>query len=131
MNVALWAAQIFLALLFLVSGVAKGTWSKERLIASGQTGVEPFPLPVLRGTAACEVLAAAGLILPWATGIAPVLTPLAAVGLAIVMCGAISSHVLLLRRNVRQGRGAAREAAAVASTVTLLAVCVFVAVGRF
>ncbi len=42
---------------------------------------------------AIEVVGAIGLILPWLTGIAPVLTPLAAVGLALVMAGAVVVHV--------------------------------------
>ncbi|WP_370337576.1 DoxX family protein [Catenulispora sp. MAP5-51] len=74
----------------------KSTWSKGRLIASGQTGVTPFPLSVLRFAAVCELFAVAGLILPRATGIAPVLTSVAAAGLCCVMVGAISGHSYLL-----------------------------------
>ena len=47
------------------------------------------------------------------------LTPLAAVGLAVVMVGAISSHVKL------------HEPRNIALTSVLLLVCVFVAAGRF
>ena len=36
---------------------------------------------------------AIGLVVPWATGIAPILTPLAALGLALVMAGAVVVHV--------------------------------------
>ena len=39
------------------------------------------------------MLGAIGLIVPWLTGIAPILTPLAAVGLALVMAGAVATHV--------------------------------------
>ncbi len=80
MNIALWIAQGLLAAAFLASGYAKSTQTKEKMIATGQTGVAPFPLPVIRVVAALEVAAAVGLILPWATDIAPVLTPLAGVG---------------------------------------------------
>lgn len=92
MNAALWAVQIFLAVVFASSGLAKLTMSKPRMIATGQTGVAPFPLPVIRLTAACEVLAAIGLILPGLLKVAPLLTPLAAVGLMVVMVGAAISH---------------------------------------
>ena len=129
MNTLLWIVQALLAALFLLSGSLKSTGSKERLIASGQTGVTPFPLPVLRFAAVCELFAAAGLILPWATGIAPVLTPLAAAGLCCVMIGAISSHTYLLRRDVAAGRGR-REAVNVAATTVFFALCLFVAIGR-
>ncbi len=92
MNIALWIAQGLLAAVFGASGYAKSTQTKEKMIATGQTGVAPFSLPAIRVVAALELAAAVGLILPWATGIAPVLTPLAAVGLAVVMVGAAISH---------------------------------------
>ena len=41
----------------------------------------------------CEIVGGLGLILPLALGIAPVLTPLAALGLAIIMVGAAAFHV--------------------------------------
>jgi uncharacterized membrane protein YphA (DoxX/SURF4 family) len=130
MNSALWTAQILLAVLFLGSGSAKVAWSKERMIASGQTGVAPFPLPVLRLTAGCELLAAAGLILPWATGVVRPLTPAAAVGLMMVMLGAVISHSTLLRADRAAGRGSA-EARNIALNSVVIALCVFVAAERF
>jgi hypothetical protein len=42
-NIALWIAQVLLAAVFLGSGTVKSLWAKPRLIASGQTGVAPFP----------------------------------------------------------------------------------------
>src|SRR5205823_6185164 len=92
MNVALWIGQGLLALVFTYSGLIKATQTKDRIIALGQTGVAPFALPVIRFTALCELLAVAGLIAPWATGIAPVLTPLAAVGGAVLMVLAAPIH---------------------------------------
>jgi hypothetical protein len=130
MNVALWTAQIALAVVFAVSGIAKSTMSKERLIASGQTGVAPFPPALIRFTAVSELLGVVGLVGPWLTGIAPVLTPTAAVGLSIVMIGALGSHGRLLRADLAAGRGA-REAVNVAANITIFAMCMFVAVGRF
>ena len=119
MNVALWSAQVLLAVVFAGSGVAKSTMSKERLLATGQTGAASFPMPVVRFTAAMELLAAVGLTLPWATGIARVLTPMAAVGLGVVMIGAAGSHIRL------------REARNTAANGVLFALCLFVAINRF
>lgn len=129
MNTALWAAQILLAVTFLGSGSAKLFWSKERMLASGQSGVALFPLPVLRLTATAELLAAVGLVAPRATGIAPVLTPVAALGLIIVMIGALWSHSRLLRADRAAGRGWS-EARNLGINLLIIALCVFVAVGR-
>jgi uncharacterized membrane protein YphA (DoxX/SURF4 family) len=119
MNVALWVAAIVLAATFLLSGSLKLVMSKERLIATRQTGVKPFPLPAIRVIAACELLGVLGIVLPWATGIVPVLTPLAAVGMVGLMIGAAISH------------GSLGEYRQSALNVTLLAIAAFVAVGRF
>jgi uncharacterized membrane protein YphA (DoxX/SURF4 family) len=119
MNLTLWILQGVLAAVFVGSGLAKSTMSKERMLATGQTGVAPYPLPVIRLVAAAELLAAAGLLLPWATGVAPVLTPLAAVGLCLVMAGAAASHARL------------REPGSVAANALLFALALTVAIGRF
>lgn len=42
MNSALWAAQLVLAAVFAASGAAKLTMARERLLATGQTGVAAF-----------------------------------------------------------------------------------------
>jgi uncharacterized membrane protein YphA (DoxX/SURF4 family) len=119
MNVALWCAQILLAVVFTTSGTMKSILPKDDLVARGQTGVQFFPTPAIRLIAASELLGVLGLILPQLTGIAPILTPLAAVGLAIVMLGAMVTHILL------------REPKNIAITIAIFLVCVFVAVGRF
>jgi uncharacterized membrane protein len=129
MDVALWIVQGLLAVLFALTGAAKTGWSKERMLASGQSGVAPFPVPVLRLTGVSELLGALGLLLPQATGIAPVLTPVAAAGLGVVMLGAMASHASLLRADRAAGRGSA-EARNIAGNVLVLALCVFVLVGR-
>ncbi len=118
MNTALWVGQIALAGIFVASGSAKLVQSKDRLIATGQTGVAPFPLPVIRLTATCELLAAAGLLLPWVTGIASVLTPLAAIGVCVIMIGAAISHALL------------HEPRNVALNLLIIAVALAITVGR-
>ena len=118
MNTFMWILQGSLALVFLGSGIAKSTMSRDRLIATGQTGIALFPMPVVRVTAVSELLAAAGLLLPWATGIAPWLTPTAAAGLCIVMVGAAWSHSKL------------QEPQNVVANGVLFAAAMAVAVGR-
>jgi hypothetical protein len=118
MNAALWSAQIVLAAIFALSGTLKLTFSRERLLATGQTGVAMFPMPVVRFTAASEILAAAGLIAPGLTGIALILTPLAAGGLCVVMVGAAWAHTRLHERR------------AVAVNIVLLLVAAFVVLCR-
>jgi hypothetical protein len=66
-----------------------------------------------------DVLGALGLVLPGALGIAPLLTPLAAMGLALTMVGATTTHV-------RMG-GTDR----LAVPIVLLVLAVFVAIARF
>ena len=118
MNIALWVVQILLAIGFAASAAMKGTWDRERLVRAGQTGVQGLPVPLIRSIAFVELLGALGLLLPWTTGIAPVLTPVAALGLAVVMILAAGVHLIL------------REPKNVAITVAILAACLFVAYGR-
>jgi uncharacterized membrane protein YphA (DoxX/SURF4 family) len=118
MNALLWSLQVLLAAIFAVSGAAKISQPKEKLIASGQTGVAPFPVPVVRLTAFCELLGAVGIIVPRLVRVAEFLTPTAAAGFAIVMVGAIGSHAYL------------REPRNVAATTLILIAAVTVAVGR-
>lgn len=119
MNIALWVGQILLAFVCVVSGSMKSTQSRERMIETGQTSAKIVPLPYMRTAGVTELFAVLGLILPWATGVARVLTPLAAVGFGVIMILAATVHTRL------------REPRAVATNMVILAVCVFVAIGRF
>jgi uncharacterized membrane protein YphA (DoxX/SURF4 family) len=124
-NAALWAGQIVLALLFALSGSLKYTMSRERMLETGQTGAAAYPLPVVRFTAICELIAVVGLILPQLTGVAPSLTGWAAVGLVVVMIGAMAMHARLA---IVQHKAA--EWRNVTVNALILAVAVFVASGR-
>lgn len=119
MNVTLWVGQIVLAIVFAVSGALKSTQSIERMVETGQTAAKIVPLPFMRTAGISELFAVAGLILPWATGVAPVLTPVAATGLGVIMILAATVHSRL------------REPRNVAANMAILAVCAFVSVGRF
>jgi hypothetical protein len=84
MNVALWIVQGLLAALFLFGGVVKLIMPVEEM-----TKEIALPGGFLRFIAVVEVLGALGLILPGLLRIRPWLTPLAAVGLVIIMIGAV------------------------------------------
>jgi uncharacterized membrane protein YphA (DoxX/SURF4 family) len=118
MSITLWVCQAVLAAVFASSGVLKLTQSKERMLATGQTGVRDYSVPFIRFIAACELAGAVGLIVPRATSILPALTPLAAACLAVIMIGAARAHARL------------HEPKNVAANVVLLALCLFVAIGR-
>lgn len=118
MNFALWTVQLVLAVVFAASGTAKLTMTRQRLLATGQTGVAMYPMPVVRFTAAMELLAAVGLVAPGLTGIAQLLTPLAAAGLGVVMVGAAWAHSRL------------HEPWSVAANTVLFALAVFVTISH-
>ena len=117
MNIALWIAQVLLALAFLATGVPKATQPIPAL-SKRLTWATDVPAPFVRFIGVAEILGAIGLILPSLTGILPWLTVAAAVGLAVVMASAIIFHLL---------RG---EANHIAVNVVLLALLLFVVYGR-
>ncbi len=94
MNIVFWILQGLLALLYLAAGGFKAlqpaaaqermAWAKRR----SQT--------YIRNVGLVELLGALGLILPWATGILPWLTPLAALGLTVIQVLAIFQEHLPL-----------------------------------
>lgn len=119
MNVALWIVQILLALAFLMAGINHGfryDAIKDNPMMKWITAI-PQRLRTFIGVA--EILGAIGLVLPALTGILPWLTPLAAVGLVIMMVLAAAFHA---RRGENQ--------AIVVNTI-LLALAAFVAYGRW
>jgi uncharacterized membrane protein YphA (DoxX/SURF4 family) len=116
---ALWTAQVLLAAIFLATGLTKLTQPRAQLAAGPMSWAADVSDVEFRAVGLLEVLGALGLILPGALGIAPLLTPLAAVGLALTMIGAIATHV-------RTG-----ETDRLAVPIVLLALTIFVAVERF
>jgi len=82
-NYALWTVQWLLALLFLWAGGLKLVLPLEML-----KGPVALPGLFVRFIGVAEALGAIGLILPWLLRIRPVLTPIAAGGLVIIMIGA-------------------------------------------
>ena len=119
MNLVLWIIAGLLAAAFAAAGLMKLTQPKAKLAASGMAWTEDFSDSQVKGIGAVEVLGALGLILPAALGIAEILTPLAAAGLALTMVGAAITHL-------RRGEGSM-----VPINVVLGGLAVFVAVMRF
>lgn len=116
MNTALWTAQILVALLVTLTGAVKLVFTRERL-ATKMHWAATWPRSRIKLLGLAEVAGGLGLVLPIATGIAPVLTPIAALCLAVLMAGAIRTH---------QRLGESFVPAALVG-----ALCIVIAVGRF
>ena len=95
MNMALWIVAGLLAAVYLLAGVGKLIVPKEKIatISSSARWVEDFSAGTLKAIGALELLAALGLILPAVLDIAPVLVPLAALGLVMIMLGAVITRI--------------------------------------
>jgi hypothetical protein len=119
MDLTLWIVAGLLAAVYLFAGVGKLFVPKEKLAAAPGGGwVNDFSPGAVKGIGALEVLAAAGLILPAALDIAPVLVPLAAGGLMALMAGATLTRI---RRH---------EVKPMMADMTYLAMATFVTWGR-
>lgn len=119
MNIALWIIQVLLALLFLFAGGMKLVISPEALAAMGSPNQVHLPGLLLQFIGVVEVLGGLGLVLPGLLRTRRGLTPLAAIGLVVVMIGAVVLTIM--------GDGIA---AAVVPTVVCLLLA-FVAYGRW
>lgn len=121
MNVALWVVAVVCALISAGAALNKLVQPRDKLLAMGpnMAWVEDFTEGQLKAVGAAELLGAIGLVLPQATGIAEILTPIAAVGLILLQLGAIATHV---RRH---------ELQVLAINVPLVIGLTFVAIGRF
>ncbi len=92
LHIALWVVQVALALAFGMIGVTKLTTSEADLMQQSAELIEKYGVGLIRFIGISEVLGAIGLILPAALRILPVLTPLASLGLAIIMGLATALH---------------------------------------
>ena len=94
MNVALWIVSGLLAIAYLAIGGMKIVKSPKQLAENPNTAAvaDELSIPAIKAIGAIEVAGALGLILPWLTGIAPILTPIAALGLVAVQIGAMVFH---------------------------------------
>jgi uncharacterized membrane protein YphA (DoxX/SURF4 family) len=115
MKVFIWIVSALLALGFLAVGAAK-LFAPAADLASSAHGV---PVVLLRIAGVTEVLGALGLILPAATRIMPILTPIAAAGLAVQMLAASIVNVFT------------KQYGSIAMTALLLVLSAGVAWARF
>lgn len=118
MLVFLWVAEIVMALLYFGLGVMRLVQPYPKLVRVLRWPAD-FPAWAVKLIGVAEILGAVGLLLPAATDVAPVLTPIAASALAVMMALAIAVH---LRRGERHR---------VALPAILGLVNIFVAIGRF
>jgi uncharacterized membrane protein YphA (DoxX/SURF4 family) len=85
-HVFLWTLQILLAVLFAFAGSMKFVMDPAQMAPPGS----PLSVAFLRFIGVCECLGAIGLVVPQLTGIRQRLTPLAALGLIVIMIGAVT-----------------------------------------
>ena len=117
MKVALWIVQVLLSAFSLAAGWNHGLRPLRDTIHYAPWAAD-LPAAMVRFIGVAELAAGVGLVLPAAVRILPILTPLAAVGLAVIMGLAIPFHLL-------------RGEANVALQVVVLGLSLFVAWGRF
>ncbi len=117
LNAVLWFVQSLLAVAFGMAGAMKVSMPVEQLAANGMTFVNDYSSMFVRFIGVSELLGAVGLILPSILRIKPILTPIAASGIAVIMVLAASYHIMHNEPFM--------------PTIVFLVMAVFVAWGRF
>lgn len=118
MDSALWIASGLLALVVVAAGGVKLAVPRERLLDK-MPWATTWSDGRFKLLGLAELLGGVGLIVPYATGILPVLTPIAAACLVVLMVGAVKTHIDL------------KEAAKAGGPALFAALGVFIALGRF
>ncbi len=116
MNTTLWVVQGLLAFAMFGAGTFKITTPHAKL-AEKMKWATTWPPARVKLLGLAQVLGAVGIVVPWATGIAPVLTPIAACCLLVLMLGAVKTHIDL------------KEPVVAPAVLSVLAL--FIALGRF
>lgn len=119
LNISLWVGQVLLAIAFGAAGITKLITPLDQL-GEMMSFVNHSPAWLVTFIGVVEVLGAIGVLLPALTRILPVLTPLAALGFAIIQVLAIGVHALL-----------GETGQTLPINLALLALSVFVAWGRY
>jgi len=117
-NITLWILQVVLAAMFFMAGAMKLSQPIDQLSQSLPWAAQ-VPEMLVRFIGAAELLGAVGLILPSLLRIKPGLTPIAALGLALVQLFAVGFHV---------SRG---ETGVIGMNILILLIALVVAWGRF
>ncbi len=116
-NIALWAVQVLLGLMFLMAGAMKASQPIETM-AESLPWVTDVSAGLVRFIGVSELLGGLGLLIPSLLRIKPFLTVWAAIGLAAVMIFAAIFH------------GSRGEFSAIGMNVVMAAMFVFIAWGR-
>lgn len=117
-HIALWVAQVVLAASLVWAGMMKLLQPVEKLSAMWPWTGE-VPLAFVKFTGIIDLTGAMGLILPTLFRIQPKLTPIAAVGIIVLMICASVFHIM---------RG---EVSGIGVNVVFAIVAAFIAWGRF
>lgn len=117
METTLWIIKGLLAALFLLTGIFKLISSKNQLLEKGMKGLANISIGQIRIIGLLEVLGACGLVLPALLNIYPVLSGIAALGLALTMVVAIRVHQMLKEPIV--------------ANLVILALCLFIVYAQF
>ncbi|NYI80268.1 DoxX family protein [Nocardioides panzhihuensis] len=117
MNIALWVVAGVFGVAYTTGGIIKLTMPYEKYAAKLHWP-EDFTPGNVRFMGMLEVLGGIGLVVPALVGVAPILVPIAASGLALYMAGATTER---LRRGEKE----------LVVDLLFLAAMLFVAWGRF
>ena len=92
MNTTLWVIQGLLSLFFFMTGFGKARSSIQKHIDDGH--LHPGqPVEPLRVLGTLEILGSLGIVVPWLSGIAIILTPITAICFCLIMVGAMVVHI--------------------------------------
>jgi uncharacterized membrane protein YphA (DoxX/SURF4 family) len=92
MNTVLWIAQVLLAAIMAAAGGPK-LFLPPAQLAEKMSWTNNAPDPLVRLLGLAEILGGLGLILPRLTGIAPLLTPVAALCVSLILVGALATKL--------------------------------------
>lgn len=118
LHIILWILQVLLAAMFLMAGFMKLTAPVDKL-SEMMPWVNDFSETAVRLIGLSELLGGIGLVLPALLRIQPGLTPLAALGIALIMVLAAVYHI---------SKG---ETKVIGINVVIAAVALFIAWGRY
>jgi len=93
MIIALWVIQGLLGLIFVMTGSFKFFQTKEKIVASGGTWAENFNPRIIKTIAGIELLSGLLVIVPRLFGHGHYLTFISAACIALIMTGAIYTHI--------------------------------------
>jgi len=91
MNTTIWIIQAVLAIVFTASGLT--IFFLKKKLKSKLSWLNAYSPTSVNLICVAKILGGIGLIIPSVTGILPILTPLAAIGIAIIMALAFSYHI--------------------------------------